>query len=161
MKTMDERHDGTRYPNHDAQKAFLADMTDCRNKTGAGFGYNTTIGDLICAVLAPSPIEQGDNEPENWQSLEGAFILQTAAELRALAIALDVQESRNAGVDICAPFSGDDAKRMLTGIARRMEAGAELCDRLRMARWGHPTFGGGENWEARRDASEQEAEAAE
>ncbi len=46
-------------------------------------------------------------------------------------------------------------------MKRRLRAGAELSARLRVARWGHPSFGGGEERAAKareqREAFEREA----
>jgi hypothetical protein len=133
------REDGSTYPDTAAEEAFLRDQSDADAK----YMNSRTVGDLIVDVLAPGLIQGAPEFPEEWQSLEHGFIETSALELRALMCALNDGDTFEDGM-LGDTFSRRDAARLLQIITKRMEAGAELCRRLRCARWGNPHFGGGE-----------------
>lgn len=141
------------YPHDETEDKVLVDFTQCAEST-YGYSYNRTIGDLLVDVLSDSPdgpTEQGDGEPENWESLEHAFMLSTVVQLKAANFCAAHTETLSDSDERCAPpLNQEEVARLLGGIAKRLQAGAELCARLRRARWGHPTFGGGEGWEERK-----------
>jgi hypothetical protein len=143
------------YPDDDAEDAVLRDFTESEECT-YGFAYNRTIGDLLVDMFTDSPygpIEQGDSEPENWESLEHAFMLSTVVQLKAVNFCTSHAFDPSGDDEVCAPhLTREEVARLLGGIAKRLQAGAELCSRLRRARWGHPSFGGGEGWEQRKSA---------
>ena len=148
--TFDTRHDGTRYPNTKSDDKILREETDPNCETEHVFAYNRTLADLIIDVLAGGPlVESADSDPENWVTLENAIIQNAALDLKALNIA--VEHGEHAG-DVCDEITWGEIKHSMRALARRMTAGAELAQRLRRARWGHPNFGGGENWEAKQKA---------
>jgi hypothetical protein len=152
--TMRQRIGLPDYPDADSEDSVLRDFTadsDCTY----GYSYNRTIGDLLVDLLTDSPhgpIEQGNGEPENWESLEHAFMLSTVVQLKAANLCV-ARASLPVGDDeVYAPdLTREEQARLLGGIAKRLQSGAELCSRLRRARWGHPTFGGGEGWEERQN----------
>jgi hypothetical protein len=131
--TMTTRSDGSRYPDHDEQCRFLADFTDPDADTGPGYAYNVTVGDLIVeALIGRDLIDAPTGAHEDWESFEGALLGQVALELRVLGEAMEGDLPEEA------------ASKYLKALARRTEAATELASRLRDARWGHPSFGGGE-----------------
>ena len=139
------RHDGSRYPNRGAEDALLGMVTDADAPTSTGFEHNRTLGDLLIDLLAPDLVRDMDQAPREWESIEHAFIVSTAREIRAVILAREAAKMAVAEDDyVTIPFDEGDATRMLDRIQRRMTAGAELMQRLRNARWGNPHFGGGE-----------------
>ncbi len=148
--TMQERRGELKaYPDTEAEDDVLRDFTEDGDCT-YGYVYNRTIGDLLVDVLTDStygPIEQGNNELENWESLEHAFMLSTVVQLKAANFCMTNASLPTEDGEACAPpLSSEEMARLMGGIAKRLQAGAELCARLRRARWGHPNFGGGEGW---------------
>ena len=141
---MKERPDGTRFPDHEAEGAVLADFTDPSAKTGPGYEYQRTLGDLIVDALGCRDVLDGEptGSHEDSESFEHAFLKRTALELRALnhALACSLTTDDHPADE----FTLEQACELLRGLARRIDAGAELAQRLRTARWGHPSFGGGE-----------------
>lgn len=141
------------HPDDDTEDSVLVDFTRSA-ESKYGYAYNRTLGDLLVDVLSDSPDgpnEQGDNEPENWESLEHALMLSTVVQLKAANFCAANMGTQSDADERCAPpLDEEEVARLLGGIAKRLQAGAELCVRLRRARWGHPTFGGGEDWEQRK-----------
>jgi hypothetical protein len=139
------RHDGSRYPNRGAEDAILGMVTDADAPTSIGFERNQTLGDLLVDLLAPDLVRDVAQAPQEWESIEHAFIVSTAREIRAVILAREAVKVAVADDDyVSIPFDDGDTTRMLDRIQRRMTAGAELMRRLRHARWGNPHFGGGE-----------------
>jgi hypothetical protein len=135
------RPDGSRYPSREASNAVLGMVTESDSE---GVISQATIGDLIVHALIGRPLlDDIDEAPEEWESVEHAFIVETARSLRAvmLAVAGGGPSDDHAGVDC--RFTENDTVMELQAITKRMEAGAELLRRLRVARWGNPHFGGG------------------
>jgi hypothetical protein len=144
MKT---RGDGSRYPCHEADDAVLSEDTDPNAQTDCGFEYQLTLADLIVDLLAGGPLSRSsDSDPECWVTLENQIIRNAALEVKALTVAL---EWKSVAGDTADDLTEGEKLHLMRALGRRLEAGAELAKRLRRARWGHPSFGGGENWEAK------------
>lgn len=112
------------------------------------------IGDLIARTLCAGFVTYEPTHPAHWSTLEGGLLRVTELELRALAIALEHEAADKDATEVT--FSADDATRMLIALSRRLEAGAELANRMREARWGDPRFGGFDPAKAKRAAGETE-----
>lgn len=140
------------YPSTSAEEAFLRHETSADAK----FINARTIGDLIVDMLAPSLTPGTPEHPEEWESLEHAFLQATTTELRAVMCAMN--ESPLDDDMIGEVFTRNDGVRALQVITKRMEAGTELCRRLRNARWGNPNFGGGEEAAKRARQEREECE---
>jgi hypothetical protein len=152
--TMKERHDGSKYPDSDAEDAVLADFTDGNGKTGHGYSYNRTLGDLIVDALVGRDLNSDSPEgPEYWESFEHGLLTRTALEIRAInhALASEITTDDHPADEV----SIEEACELLRGLARRVEASAEIAVRLRRARWGAPEFGGGENLAAEARATRE------
>jgi hypothetical protein len=143
--TMNVRDDGSRMPDRKAELAVLADISDSDAETGKGYDYNVTLGDLIVQALIGRPLYDGTTgSHEDWESFEIAIMQRMALELRALNIAMATELTTD---DYPSDgFSTEQACECVRGMASRLEAGTELARRLRDARWGHPSFGGGEKF---------------
>lgn len=151
---MTTRCDGSQFPDGEADDAVLREDTDPNCETGPGFAYNRTIADLLIDMLVGRHLaESGDSDPENWESVEHAMLVNAGLEIKAINAAL---------ADSTTDMNADDmtvleCSTLLRALGRRVEAGAELAQRLRAARWGHPAFGGGEGWEAKVNAKKAES----
>lgn len=108
------------------------------------------LGDLIARTLCPGFVTYEPTHPAHWTTLEGGLLRVAELELRALAIALEHESADKDGTEVT--FSADDATRTPTALSHRLEAGAELANRLREARWGDPRFGGFDLAKAKRVA---------
>jgi hypothetical protein len=149
--TMNARDDGSRYPDDIEQSRVLADLSDPNAETGAGYRYNVALGDLIVQVLAGRELYDGvSGEHEDWESFEHVMMERVALELRAFnqALATDLTTDDHPSDG----FTAEQACEFVRGLAARVEAGVELARRLRKARWGHPSFGGGEAFLERKRA---------
>lgn len=114
------------------------------------------IGDLIARTLCAGFVTYEPTHPAHWSTLEGGLLRVTELELRALAIALEHEDASKDATEVT--FSADDATRLLIALSHRLEAGAELANRMREARWGDPRFGGFDLAKAKRAAGEDTAE---
>jgi len=114
------------------------------------------IGDLIARTLCAGFVTYEPTHPAHWTTLEGGLLRVTELELRALAIALEHESADKDATEVT--FGADDATRMLIALSHRLEAGAELANRMREARWGDPRFGGFDLAKAKRAAGEDTAE---
>jgi hypothetical protein len=167
--TMVERHDGSRYPDGDADDAVLADFPESDSAKCVGYAYERTVGDLIVMALTgqdPDEFDGVSGSPDDWPSFDNAVLLRAAADLRVLSVAMHGEPTD--GYPFEDELTLDEAKTAVRALQRRMEAGAELATRLRRARWGHPAFGGGEAFLERRaeslkarSAEQTDSEAAE
>lgn len=148
--TMTERKDGSRYPDFQEQMRALADFTDPAADTGLGYAYNRTLGDLIVDVLIGRDVREGiTGAHEDYESFEQAMLKRVAVEIRLVNYALATGGGFSTDDHPTDAVTTEHACEYLRGLARRVEAGAELASRLRDARWGHPSFGGGEERLAR------------
>lgn len=152
MTMRERRGDLTAYPDGDTEDDVLRDFSEGGELT-YGYAYNKTIGDLLVDMMSDAefgPTQQGDNEPDSWETLEHAFMMSTLVQLKAANFcAAHTSSADEEGVPAPA-LSKAELAMLMNGMAKRLEAGAELCVRLRRARWGHPTFGGGERWSQRK-----------
>jgi hypothetical protein len=156
--TFETRHDGSRYPSPEADSAVLREENDPGARTDCGYAYHRTLADLMIDLLAGGPlVDGGGRDPENWQTLENAMLQNAALEVKLLSIAIEYEKGVEGTAD---DITWGEVSRLTRLLSRRLEAGAELTRRLRVARWGHPSFGGGDNWEAKQ-AAKAKPEAAE
>lgn len=147
--------DGQLLPDHEAEQKVLAVEADPPTDDV----HYQPIGDLVSRVLCAGMVTYEPTHPAHWTTLEGGLLRVTELELRALAIALDSADGAlAAGTE--ATFDADDAVAMLIALSHRLDAGRELAQRLREARWGDPRFGGYDLAKAKRAAGETETEDA-
>jgi hypothetical protein len=156
---MTVRHDGSRYPDSAVDDAALEDFSDLDPSNM----YEYSLGDLIVqALVGRDLIEDCKEAPQEWESFEHAILAQTALELRALNVAFAAGDCLTTDNGTSEEFTAEMGMKLLRALTARVEAGAELARRLRRARWGHPSFGGGESWkDAAAPASVRKSEAAE
>jgi hypothetical protein len=141
--------DAAAMPDSKAEQAALADFTDPRSSydKDPGFYYERTLGDLIVEALVGRDLcEDVADSPEAWEPFDRALLKRTALELKVLNNVLAVEGGLMADDHDADPLSQVEICEILRGITRRAQAGAELSSRLREARWGHPCFGGGDNY---------------
>jgi hypothetical protein len=151
--TLRERGDGTLYPDSEGEAAILGD-TLAPGPARRGVA-DWALGDLIVmALVGRHLITDTDEAPQYWETFEAGILSRTALDLRALSVALEhgVNDNDNRADDVINDY---EVCAMVRAIGERAEAGAELARRLRAARWGHPAFGGGEQWGAEARAKRQ------
>lgn len=160
--TCEVRNDGSRYPARGVERAALEDFSDPDSKDcDRGYEYNRLLGDLVVDLLGiATPVEDNACVPEEWQTIENAFLEQIGTELRVLKLAL-VEGLSCTDDGSCDQVTAKDCAHVLRGLARRVRVGAEVTQRLRVARWGHPAYGGGEGWEAKQAAAKASTEPSE
>jgi hypothetical protein len=105
--------------------------------------HNKSIGDLVIMTLVDGLWEGSAGHGQDWPTLEGRMLKMLAVELKCFGMALACE-----GAEMDQPESESieltelEAVEMVQLLARRAEAGAELANRIRTARWGHPSYGG-------------------
>ncbi|MBN1605087.1 MAG: hypothetical protein JW940_00555 [Polyangiaceae bacterium] len=132
------RHDGSLYPDDDVEAAVLAPNP---NPGPTADNRDLSVGDLIVRALCHGMCPGSPDRGEDWQSFENSVLETLAVDLRVLALAYNGGDAESPEAEF-EGLTDDELLRAVHGLARRADAAAQLCQRLRQARWGHPSFGG-------------------
>src|SRR4051794_40341151 len=118
--TVQKRFNGTQYPDDAADDAVLSEENLSDVRTDCGFAYHRTIANLVIDLLGGGDlVESDDNDPENWQTLENAMLRNAALEVKAIAAAHEYEKSAG---DVVDEFTHEEVTRMLSALARRLDA---------------------------------------